>query len=121
VRTLELDPVTLARYSAPTIGAHGLHPERPHASLVHGHVIAALLLEHLSACVAQHHPDRRVADFEFRAERPASEMQVLTLCVRVAPDGNRVALWAQDPAGSVCVDASATLVSRSSDAPLSAT
>lgn len=109
MRTLELDLVTLARYSAPTIGAHGLHPEHPEASLVQGHVIASLLLDHLSACVARYQPDMRVVDFEFRVVRPASERQVLTLCIRVEPDANRVTLWAQDPTGSVCVNASATL------------
>ncbi|MFN8583348.1 MAG: MaoC family dehydratase N-terminal domain-containing protein [Gemmatimonadaceae bacterium] len=73
-RVITPDPVLLFRYSALTFNSHRIHYDRRHAMdiegypglLVHGPLIATLLLELLRDTVA----GATVRSFAFRAERP---------------------------------------------------
>jgi 3-methylfumaryl-CoA hydratase len=115
VRTLRPDPVLLFRYSALTFNGHRIHYDKTYATetegypglVVHGPLIATLLLEHLQKNLATHSPVARITGFEFRAVRSAFEGRELTLCARPEADGTHVKVWAQDPDGGLCMDAQA--------------
>jgi 3-methylfumaryl-CoA hydratase len=90
-----VDPVLLFRFSALTYNGHRIHYDRDYATrvehypglVVHGPLLAVLLLEHLS----HHVPDQAVADFRFRALRPAFEGDDVRLCGR--REGSDAILW----------------------------
>jgi 3-methylfumaryl-CoA hydratase len=73
--TLDPDPRLLFRFSALTYNSHRIHYDQPYATgverypglVVHGPLLALLLLE-LPRRAA---PERRVAAFEYRLQRPA--------------------------------------------------
>ncbi|MDH4059522.1 MAG: MaoC family dehydratase N-terminal domain-containing protein [Aquincola sp.] len=110
-RTIIPDAVLLFRYSALTFNGHRIHYDRRHATeiegypglVVHGPLIATLLMDLLR----RHRADADVADFAFKAVRPAFDDHALTLCGR--SDGAQVRLWAHDREGWLVMEASATL------------
>ena len=112
-RELTADPVLLFRYSALTFNGHRIHYDRPYATgvegypglVVHGPLIATLLVDHLH----RHLPAAHLRRFEFRALRPLFDGAPFELCGRCAPDGASVQLWARDAGGALCMDALATL------------
>lgn len=105
------DELLLFRYSALTFNSHRIHYDYRYATavegypglVVHGPLIAMLLLEGLSANVA----GARVARFTFRAVRPAFAGSILHVCGRRA-GGNEVHLWAHHE-GMLVMDATAVL------------
>jgi 3-methylfumaryl-CoA hydratase len=112
-RELKADPVLLFRYSALTFNGHRIHYDRPYATevegypglVVHGPLLATLLLDLLR----RHRPEGRALRFEFKAMRPLFDDAAFRLCGDPVGDGRQVRLWAQDAAGALCMDASATL------------
>ncbi|RVU43785.1 FAS1-like dehydratase domain-containing protein [Rubrivivax rivuli] len=112
-RSLRPDDVLLFRYSALTFNGHRIHYDRRYVTevegypglIVHGPLIATLLLDLLRREL----PQAEVASFQFRALRPTfdgAEMRV-----NGAREGDTVRLWAQDHAGWLTMDATATLKS----------
>jgi len=111
MRKVGPDPVLLFRYSALTFNGHRIHYDRPYATgtegypglVVHGPLIATLLLDHVRRGL----PSARPVAFEFRAVRPLFDGAPFALCARREAD--RVQLWAQDAGGALCMDAVATI------------
>ncbi|MEO8258703.1 MAG: MaoC family dehydratase N-terminal domain-containing protein [Acidobacteriota bacterium] len=112
-REIQPDEVLLFRYSALTFNGYRLHYDRPFAVhtqgypglVVHGPLIATLLAD----LVRRHLPDAVVAGFSFRAFQPLFDISPFDVCGRPEADGQTVTLWARDAAGSLAVDATATL------------
>jgi 3-methylfumaryl-CoA hydratase len=110
-RTLVPDDVLLFRYSALTFNGHRIHYDRQYVTqvegypglVVHGPLIATLLLDLLR----REAPDAEVAAFRFKAVRPTFDGQPMR--VNGQREGNTVRLWAQDHAGWLTMDATATL------------
>jgi 3-methylfumaryl-CoA hydratase len=112
VREITVGPVQMFRYSACTFNGHRIHYDRDYARevegypglVVHGPLIATLLLEFLQAEVA---PGRRVERFEFRAMRPTFDIAPFALHAS-PPDGDgTVALWSTNNVGAVGMQATA--------------
>jgi 3-methylfumaryl-CoA hydratase len=105
------DDVLLFRYSALTFNGHRIHYDRRYVTeiegypglVVHGPLIATLLLDLLR----REAPQAEVARFQFKAVRPTFDGAVLR--VNGVREGREVKLWAQDHAGWLTMDASATL------------
>jgi 3-methylfumaryl-CoA hydratase len=114
VRKVSVGPVQMFRYSAATFNGHRIHYDRDYAReiegypglVVHGPLIATLLLEFLQSQVA---PGRAVERFEFRALRPTFDISPFALhAVPPAADG-AVTLWSTNNVGAVAMQASATV------------
>jgi 3-methylfumaryl-CoA hydratase len=114
VREVAVTPVQMFRYSAVTFNGHRIHYDRDYARdvegypglVVHGPLIATMLLEFLQAQVA---PGRRVERFEFRALRPTFDIAPFALHgLRPDGDGN-VALWSTNNVGAVGMQATAAI------------
>jgi 3-methylfumaryl-CoA hydratase len=131
-RTLVPDAVLLFRYSALTFNGHRIHYDRRWATesegypglVVHGPLIATLLLDLLRQHQPQAGPGAGLRSFAFRALRPAFDGEPLTLCglPAAAAEGPTVQLWAQDAAGVPLMQAQAVLdggaaASGTSDGP----
>lgn len=101
VRRVTPDPVLLFRYSALTFNAHRIHYDRDYAQrvegyaglVVHGPLIATLLMDHFLRTAPGANPRR----FSFRAEAPLIDGAPFDLCL--ARDGDATRLWARDAAG----------------------
>jgi len=114
-REIVPDAVLLFRYSALTFNGHRIHYDRRYVTevegylglVVHGPLIATLLLDLLR----REMPHAELARFSFRAVRPSFDLHPLRVCGALAEpsDGKTVHLWAQDEAGWVTMDATATL------------
>ena len=91
-RTLIPDPVMLFRYSALTFNGHRIHYDRDYARerecypglVVHGPLIATLLLDHL----LDHHRGRRPMHFTFRASSPTFDGEPLVVGFTPGEDGS---------------------------------
>ena len=114
VQKVSVGPVQMFRYSAATFNGHRIHYDRDYARdiegypglVVHGPLIATMLLEFLQAQVA---PGPSVARFEFRALRPTFDISPFALhAAPLAADGT-VSLWSTNNVGAVAMQATATL------------
>ena len=117
-REIVPDEVLLFRYSALTFNGHRIHYDRRYVTevegypglVVHGPLIATLLLDLLR----REMPQAEVASFRFRALRPLFAGHAMRLCASpqladAAAGCKAIALWAQDDAGFLAMDAQATL------------
>ncbi len=112
-REVTPDPVLLFRYSALTFNGHRIHYDRRYVTevegypglVVHGPLIATLLLELLSESM----PGRTVTSFAFRALSPVFDLEPVTLGGRPADDGRSVVLWAANARGEMAMQAEAML------------
>ncbi len=110
-REIAPDPVLLMRYSALTFNGHRIHYDRPYAQaeegypglVVHGPMIATLLLENLR----RERPQARIASFEFKAVSPLFDTAPFTVAGRIEGDAAR--LWARGPQGQLAMQARAGL------------
>lgn len=110
-RRVTPDPVLLFRYSALTFNAHRIHYDRSYAIeqerypalVVHGPLLATLLLE-LTAAVL---PDDMLHGFRFKALRPTFDTSAFTVNAR--RDGSQLELWTADADGYRCMSAEAQL------------
>ena len=107
------DDVLLFRYSALTFNGHRIHYDRRYVTetegypglIVHGPLIATLLLESLRAQM----PQADIAHYQFRAVRPLFDINPFSICGEPLPDGKSFHLWARDHEGWLAMDAAATL------------
>ncbi len=114
VREMSVGPVQMFRYSAATFNGHRIHYDRDYARevegypglVVHGPLIATLLLEFLQAQVA---PGRPVERFEFRALKPTFDIAPFALHAEPPAADGTVALWSTNNVGAVGIQAGATV------------
>ena len=107
-------PVQMFRYSAVTFNGHRIHYDRDYARetegypglVVHGPLIATMLLEFLQAQVA---PGRRVERFEFRAIKPTFDIAPFALHAAAPAADGSVSLWSTNNVGAVGMQATATV------------
>jgi len=107
-REIRPDPVLLFRYSALTFNSHRIHYDHPYVTkvegypglIVHGPLIATLLLD----LVLRQSPRTVIRSFEFRAAKPLFDTAPFFVCGR-PENGGRVALWAKNAEGELCMDA----------------
>ncbi len=117
VREIVPDEVLLFRYSALTFNGHRIHYDHPYVTqvegyaglVVHGPLIATLLLDHLRDRLAAQQPSRVIRGFEFRALSPIVHTERFAVCAEPQADGRSVRLWARKTDGTLCMDAIATL------------
>lgn len=110
VRRIMPDPVLLFRYSALTFNAHRIHYDRDYARdeegyaglVVHGPLIATLLMDHLLRAFPGAAPRR----FDFRAEAPLIDGAPFDLCL-ARDDDDDVRMWARDAGGRTTMRANA--------------
>jgi len=115
VRTLHADSRLLFRFSALTFNAHRIHYDREYARteegypglIVHGPLIAMLLLAHASGDEGAAPAAAPVRAFSFRSERPVFDLAPFRIVA--VRDGDAVTLEAQGPDGLVAQRATATL------------
>ena len=97
-REIVPDPVLLFRYSALTFNGHRIHYDRRYVTevegypglIVHGPLIATLLVD----LVRRQTREAKLKRFEFKAIRPTFDGRAMRVCGN--PEGNSIALWAQD-------------------------
>jgi len=107
------DDVLLFRYSALTFNGHRIHYDRRYATgvegypglVVHGPLIATLLAD----LARDHVAPAELATFSFRAVMPLFDVAPFATCGRRDPDDGTIRLWAQDSAGNLAMEATATL------------
>ena len=112
-REIVPDPVLLFRYSALTFNGHRIHYDHPYVTktegypglIVHGPLIATLLLELLSAHVLA----AAVRSFAFRAAGPLFDTAPFTLNGRTEADQAGARLWAAGPRGELAMSATAVI------------
>ncbi|MBB1603774.1 MaoC family dehydratase N-terminal domain-containing protein [Variovorax sp. UMC13] len=117
VREVVPDEVLLFRYSALTFNGHRIHYDQLYVTqvegyaglVVHGPLIATLLLDHLRDRLAAHRPDAVIRSFEFRALSPIVHTERFAACAEPQSDGLGVRLWARKASGVLCMEATATL------------
>ncbi|MCK7494500.1 MAG: hypothetical protein MZW92_27520 [Comamonadaceae bacterium] len=117
VREVAVGPVQMFRYSALTFNGHRIHYDRRYVTevegypglVVHGPLIATLLLEFLQAQVA---PGRPVRRFEFRALRPTFDIAPFALHADLPADDGSVSLWSTNNVGAVGMQATAGVGER---------
>src|SRR4029077_8906704 len=104
-RIIHPDDVLLFRYSALTFNGHRIHYDRRYAMdiegypglVVHGPLLATLLLDLLRRNLAQAH----VARFTFRAMPPLFDIGPFAVCGQ--PKGESVSLWAKGADGELAL------------------
>lgn len=112
VKTITPDPVLLFRFSALTYNCHRIHYDRTYAVneefypalVVHGPLLATLLLDHVAANVK----DKRVGKYSFRAVRPTFDNAPFTVSGK--REGDQVTLWTTDAEGYMGMTAKVVLV-----------
>jgi 3-methylfumaryl-CoA hydratase len=114
-RTIVTDDVLLFRYSALTFNAHRIHYDRRYATevegypglVVHGPLIATLLMDLLRRRHMETNPTANIAQFSFRAVSPLFDTAPFVVCGK--PEGQKIQLWAKDAAGNLALSAEALL------------
>jgi 3-methylfumaryl-CoA hydratase len=109
--TIRPTETLLFRYSALTFNTHRIHYDWRYATqvegygglVVHGPLIATLLLDLLSAQVGAD----RVERFQFRAMRPTLDTSDFEVCGAPSSEDGHFKLWSTDNDGATAVDADA--------------
>jgi 3-methylfumaryl-CoA hydratase len=104
-RTITPDPVQLFRFSALTFNSHRIHYDRDYCRdiegypglVVHGPYTATLLVDHF----LRWHPHARIAQLQFRAQRPLFDAAPFEVCGEVREGG--ADLWARGPSGETAM------------------
>lgn len=107
------DPTLLFRYSAATFNAHRIHYDRDYSVqqenypglLVHGPLLATLLMERLSRHVAA---DIKLKRFDFRAQTPVYDLTPFLLCGEKS-ERDVYQLWVETDTATSCLQASARI------------
>jgi len=108
-RTIHPTETLLFRYSALTFNTHRIHYDRRYATdvegypglVVHGPLIATLLLDLMQAQVAAD----RIVRFQFRAMQPTFDTSDFAVCGAPAHEDGHLMLWSTDNQGARAVDA----------------
>ena len=112
LEAVSADAVMLFRYSAATFNGHRIHYDVDYCRevegypglVVHGPLIATLLLGHIESKVA---PGRFIRAFEFRAVRPTFDLTGFHL--HAEGDSESLAVWSTNNVGEVGIDGRVTL------------
>lgn len=104
-RSLQPDSVLLFRYSALTFNGHRIHYDQPYVTgtegypglIVHGPLLATLMVD----LARREAPERRLANFRFRALRPVFCGEEIV--VGGQPDDEGANLWVAGPDGGLCM------------------
>jgi 3-methylfumaryl-CoA hydratase len=115
---VKADAVTLFRYSAATFNGHRIHYDADYCRtvegypglVVHGPLIATLLLGHVENTVA---PGAFIRAFEFRALRPTFHLTAFHLHAEALghPDSS-ISVWSTNNVGEVGLDGCITLADQ---------
>ena len=108
--TVDPDATLLFRYSALTFNGHRIHYDRDYARdvegygglVVHGPLLATLMV----GLAARARPDRTVARFEFRGQRPVVDTERFTVCGRPESgeaDDDAIAVWVANGEGMLAM------------------
>jgi 3-methylfumaryl-CoA hydratase len=112
-RTITAGPVVLFRFSALTGNPHRIHYDRPYAMEVEGYPGLVVHGPFTQACltdfVRDHNPGRSIRTFSMRARAPLFDTAPFDLVGRPTDSGAACEVWAMTPAGTVAMQASATL------------
>jgi len=114
-RAWTCDATVLFRYSALTFNGHKIHYDLAHARevegypglVVHGPLLATLLLELAHEIAVELSPRARVAGMAFRAIAPIFANEPFAACAR--PEGEGLALWIRGADGRQAMAMEATL------------
>lgn len=106
----QLDSTALFRYSALTFNGHKIHYDRPYSMqvegylglVVHGPLLATLLMQALQ----DHVPQQHILSFEFRANKPVFDFNTFYICGDVQAETAQ--LWIELEDGSIAMQAKAT-------------
>lgn len=116
-RDIDLNEVSLFRYSALTFNSHRIHYDRPYATevegypglVVHGPLVATLLLD----LVDRHFPDKAIKEFSFKALKPIFDLHPFKVNMRFAANSDKhFLLWASDHNNAVCMQAEGEFAHR---------
>jgi len=112
-RTIATSPVALFRFSALTSNPHRIHYDRPYAIEVEGYPGLVVHGPFTQACltnfVRDQNPGRALRTFSMRAKAPLFDTQPFDLVGRPTEAGAACEVWAVTPAGTVAMQAGATL------------
>ena len=108
-RVVPTNEALLFRYSALIFNAHRIHYDRPYCEkegypglVVHGPLIATMLAD-----LVRRHTGAALEAFRFRALQPLFHPTPWAVCG--IPNGDCVELWAENEAGTLVMEAQATL------------
>ncbi len=111
-RTIEVDPVSLFRYSALTFNPHRIHYDRGYATTVEGYPGLVVHGPYSQQCLMDfardHNASRRMTSFAQRARAPLFDTAAFDLVGRPTADGKGAELWALTPEGTIAMQATAT-------------
>ena len=111
-RTIEVDPVSLFRYSALTFNPHRIHYDRDYATTVEGYPGLVVHGPYSQQCLLDfardHMAGRHMATFTQRARAPLFDTAPFTLVGRPLDEGRSAELWALTNQGTIAMQAKAT-------------
>lgn len=111
-RKIEVDPVSLFRYSALTFNPHRIHYDRTYATSVEGYPGLVVHGPYSQQCLMDfardHMPGRRMTSFTQRARAPLFDTAPFSLAGRPKDGGTGADLWALTPDGAVAMQATTT-------------
>lgn len=112
-RTITAGPVVLFRFSALTGNPHRIHYDRPYAMEAEGYPGLVVHGPFTQACltnfVRDNTPGRTIKTFSMRARAPLFDTAPFELAGRPTDDGAACEVWAVTPAGTIAMQATATL------------
>lgn len=112
-RTVTAGPVALFRFSALTFNPHRIHYDRPYAMEVEGYPGLVVHGPFTQACITNfvrdQNPGRSIRTFNMRARAPLFDTAPFDLVGRPTGGGSACEVWAVTPAGTVAMQASATV------------
>jgi 3-methylfumaryl-CoA hydratase len=112
-RTITVGPVALFRFSALTGNPHRIHYDRPYAMEVEGYPGLVVHGPFTQACltnfIRDQSPGRPLRTFSMRARAPLFDTAPYELVGRPTGGGAACEAWAVTPAGTIAMQASATL------------
>lgn len=111
-RTVEVDPVSLFRYSALTFNPHRIHYDRGYATGVEGYPGLVVHGPYSQQCLLDFARDyangRQMTAFTQRARAPLFDTSPFTLVGRPVDEGRGAELWALTHQGTIAMQAKAT-------------
>jgi 3-methylfumaryl-CoA hydratase len=111
-RMIEVDPVSLFRYSALTFNPHRIHYDRGYATTVEGYPGLVVHGPYSQQCLLDfardHMPGRTMTAFTQRARAPLFDTSPFILVGRPADAGQAAEVWALTGDGTIAMQAKAT-------------
>jgi 3-methylfumaryl-CoA hydratase len=113
-RTITPDPVVLFRFSAITFNPHRIHYDRPYATGIEGYPALVVHGPFTQLCltdfIRDQNPGRTIHTFSMRARAPLFDTATFDLVGQPIDGGRACEAWAVTPAGTIAMQASATLI-----------